>query len=421
MRSNLIQINDISSKLLLFGVVVSATFLNKIAILIIPMILIFHFFYGKSKSSYVGVNSFIFFLLTLWWYFNGFLFFNYFISVLLFSSFLSIFSAGHYGDFNIFKKALKLLVIIMIVNSALGFVQMSIYRDPDAFIGLFGRGGLQSHGLAIIYALLIPVLHFDNDLFGKNRSKLIIFIFSLSFILCFYGSGLIFVILSCVFVFVVNKNVKYLIMTTAFIPLAMLAVFFFDEAVYYYNIKVFMFFIEHIEVWLSTGSTDEAPRRLVLFFNYLDLASNDILYVLFGSGPGTFNSRVSFLLNGDYSSFEFLPVSIHPDARDFVFPLWNSELLARGYQDGSMNQPFSSFISVIAEYGVFVFVFSSFYIFNKLKVIYYFFQKELFLYLFSLLFFLLFFENMYEYMEIIFVFYIIVNYFIKKKILNLYS
>lgn len=417
----MIQINDISSKLLLFGVVVSATFLNKIAILIIPMILIFHFFYGKSKSSYVGVNSFIFFLLTLWWYFNGFLFFNYFISVLLFSSFLSIFSAGHYGDFNIFKKALKLLVIIMIVNSALGFVQMSIYRDPDAFIGLFGRGGLQSHGLAIIYALLIPVLHFDNDLFGKNRSKLIIFIFSLSFILCFYGSGLIFVILSCVFVFVVNKNVKYLIMTTAFIPLAMLAVFFFDEAVYYYNIKVFMFFIEHIEVWLSTGSTDEAPRRLVLFFNYLDLASNDILYVLFGSGPGTFNSRVSFLLNGDYSSFEFLPVSIHPDARDFVFPLWNSELLARGYQDGSMNQPFSSFISVIAEYGVFVFVFSSFYIFNKLKVIYYFFQKELFLYLFSLLFFLLFFENMYEYMEIIFVFYIIVNYFIKKKILNLYS
>jgi hypothetical protein len=82
---------------------------------------------------------------------------------------------------------------------------------------------------------------------------------------------------------------------------------------------------------------------------------------LTGSGPGTFNSRASFLLNGDYAKSKFLEniLGVHTPkyAVIGVYPLWNTELAqASTFMHGTRNQPFSSIIALLAEYG-FVFVF----------------------------------------------------------------
>jgi hypothetical protein len=36
----------------------------------------------------------------------------------------------------------------------------------------------------------------------------------------------------------------------------------------------------------------------------------------------------------------------------YIYPLWSTAVLSRDYSDGTMNQPFSSVLSILAEYGV---------------------------------------------------------------------
>jgi hypothetical protein len=122
----------------------------------------------------------------------------------------------------------------------------------------------------------------------------------------------------------------------------------------------------------------DIPRKLVLHKNYVQTYTKDVGLLILGSGPGTFNSRTSFLLNGDYSKNSYLStifdVSTPAMAEKYVYPLWNSKITSQSlykygvYNDGTRNQPFSSIISLLSEYGLFTFVLLFILIYNKYEL-----------------------------------------------------
>jgi hypothetical protein len=101
------------------------------------------------------------------------------------------------------------------------------------------------------------------------------------------------------------------------------------------------------------------PRKIIVYKNYFSIYLKDPVLFLFGSGPGTFNSRTSFLLNGEYSTskvFEKVLGIYRPKYASLgVYPLWNSKNSISNLTNGTRNEPFSSIISVLSEYGVLIF------------------------------------------------------------------
>ena len=90
---------------------------------------------------------------------------------------------------------------------------------------------------------------------------------------------------------------------------------------------------------------------------------------IFGTGPGSYNSRTSFLLNGEYS--KLISSSKNKGNRPVyaeidIYPLWNRNITYQ-YNDGTRNQPFSSALALVVEYGFLQFLLISL-LFYKLIV-----------------------------------------------------
>lgn len=125
------------------------------------------------------------------------------------------------------------------------------------------------------------------------------------------------------------------------------------RAVEYNTNSITLFFHGLISIINDQTLLDPAtPRKLIAWLSYFSLIHEDPIKIITGVGPGTFNSRAAFILNGDYSSLKFIPTSYSIIHFQTIMPLWSSEILSKAYQDGSMNQPFSSVLAILAEYGL---------------------------------------------------------------------
>ena len=271
-----------------------------------------------------------------------------------------------------YKVFFKFIVVMMVINNLIGMVQYIIYRNDDAFIGLYGTHGIGAHGLGIINGImfLYYLIKFKNLPRWSTLPFLLFFL--VSFILSFFGLALVLMVCSFfLFYFLFQFRLTRIIKIIPLIFLTAGILYFSSAKTFNYNYNI----MEKTFETLSTGDFSEEgemPRKLTLYYNYLAIFSNDIKYFLFGVGPGTFNSRVSFLLNGIYS--QNMLVKLIGDresalASEYVFPLWDNEILSVRFSDGTRNQPFSSIIALLAEYG-FIFTFGLFIlILGKLKSI----------------------------------------------------
>ena len=109
--------------------------------------------------------------------------------------------------------------------------------------------------------------------------------------------------------------------------------------------------MDRVERFLTT----KTPRKILAFRSYFEKITNSKSNILLGIGPGTYNSRTSFLLNGEYTKNPiFKKISSEPPlAVKYIYPLWNSKITYQ-YNDGTRNEPFSSFLSVLSEYGLII-------------------------------------------------------------------
>ncbi|MDN5201636.1 hypothetical protein QQ008_09695 [Fulvivirgaceae bacterium BMA10] len=268
-----------------------------------------------------------------------------------------------------FEFFIGTLTVIFIFNNVYGIIQFIQIGNDDSFIGFYGRHGLNIHTLSLANYLLCSFYFFRYKQQKNSVDLYLCVFFMISAIMGFFGLGLI-VFLFAVFLYNISwKRLFQTIFIFAFV-LSILAslLYLIKEETFNYNRSNLEAFYEAFTDKENFEYDQEkyhpvnlqTPRKLILHYNYAKVYLNDIVLFIFGSGPGTFNSRTSFLLNGDYSDISFIKntfkhtnVSI---AREHVFPLWNSRILSRPYMDGTRNEPFSAIVAILSEYGFFVFL-----------------------------------------------------------------
>ncbi|MBO9573594.1 MAG: hypothetical protein J7497_15510, partial [Chitinophagaceae bacterium] len=100
---------------------------------------------------------------------------------------------------------------------------------------------------------------------------------------------------------------------------------------------------------------------------------NDIKDFLFGSGPGTFNSRTAFMVGSPtyFTKLPFIKDTEQPYYfKNYAYSLWNPSNNSKAlYLDGFRNQPFSSILAFLGEFGfIFFLAFFALYYMYYLKV-----------------------------------------------------
>jgi len=186
--------------------------------------------------------------------------------------------------------------------------------------------------------------------------------FLISGIVSFYGLGLLVFLAALVLYNLSLKSIIKSVLISAFIIASVaIGLYFIKPKVFIYNYDNLRMAVLFLKGDVKENTPGQIPRKIVVYKNYLSLYATDPILFLFGSGPGTFNSRTSFLLNGDYSKNKLVeavfPVSEPKYARIGAYPLWNSNLVkATRFTDGTRNQPFSSVVAVLSEYGFIFFL-----------------------------------------------------------------
>lgn len=283
------------------------------------------------------------------------------------------FSRIKIDDHGYFHFFIKLITVILICNNLIGLVQLAINpTDDDSFNGFYGTHGLGLHTLSLVN-YLVGVYYFIKYQHEHLLKDLLISIFFIiSAILSFYGLGLIMFLISIfVYKYSLRNLFSSIIMFAFVIILFGTMLFTFKKQTFFYNLEN----IKRAELFFEKNVDEKdfslIPRKLLLFRNYVDGYSKDVGVFLLGSGPGTFNSRSYFLLNGDYSrnkSLENILGTHNPKmAKKYVHPLWNKQNRGQ-FMDGTRNEPFSSIISLLAEYGFLIFILIVITVYSKYSV-----------------------------------------------------
>ncbi|MHA2714055.1 hypothetical protein ACXZ7B_05115 [Vibrio owensii] len=401
---------DLNKFLMYSGVFVSVTFLNKLAIIILPIITIFLCDIKTIKND-IKIFALISLISFPFWFYTQPLLLNWILGGVLLLTFFVTFTGSLKVHRVLVVSSIKLFTILMVFNSVLGTFQYMLNANDDAFIGFFGRSGLQSHGLGFIYVILCIFYFFEHSIYGVKISKYISVLFLYSFLMCFFGTALICLISTLIIYSVIRLRFYYLVGFIITISLLFNSIYFISPDTYSYNLNnISLMFYGLYDIFSTGYYFDDTPRKLVFLYNYYTIALNDIYFFIFGSGPGTFNSRVSFLLSGDYSKFEFLPILKHQYAESFIFPLWNYEVLINPNFEGTRNQPFSSLFAIISEYGI---VFSLLFLVSLIRRLK---TNNSFVFLVSLFTLIMsLFVNIAEYPELTFIIMLLFNYLNMKE------
>lgn len=363
-RSSLIKI------FLLTLAILATSFLRPILFVSLPLFFIAHTFLFKTKYDKIVIYSIgliipIILFSSVYigeWNLSNNILSIYFILpvVLIYFSKPKIADDKQISYFNYF---IKYLTILLLCNNCLGFIQYALHPESDdSFIGFYGLHGLGLHTLSLINFIIAAYYFFAFQSKKEKNMYLMLFLFfMLSAIFCFYGLGLIvFVLAICIYNLSLKNFIKTILISALIVSILGYSLYLFRYKTFVYNYenikKVELFFNENIDKKFVA----QIPRKLILYKNYVEVYSKEVVLFLLGSGPGTFNSRTYFLLNGDYSKSKFLEniFGIHEPkyASQFVHTLWNSKNTSqKDYMDGTRNEPFSSVIAVLAEYG-FIFV-----------------------------------------------------------------
>jgi len=279
--------------------------------------------------------------------------------------------------------------VLLIVN-ATAFIQiiysrlLDVKNVSDSFIGLYGYSGLKMHTLSLINVLYAAYFYFTKRL-------LLAGIFCGGFILSFFGFGLLAVVI-CIFILsLLTKRVKeYMIIFLIIMGGYFLAARVFVPIQNNYlakNVREGTFGISEYLSGIRTGISEKyememekarngeltvIPRKFTFFVGAFERIKKDPLILIAGTGPGTYNSRSSFLFNGVYSKNPLLEsLSTQPKfAIQDVYPLWNPGLFKIKFNDGSRNQPFSSLSAVLMEYGLAFLILLVFLMASSIKRIY---------------------------------------------------
>lgn len=95
--------------------------------------------------------------------------------------------------------------------------------------------------------------------------------------------------------------------------------------------------------------------------------------IIIGVGPGNYSSRSAWMVSGAYlmNQPSYIPVTPSKVALDYTLTFWRKEFITKDFPDASSitYQPFSSWVSVFSEFGIFgLMVFMSIFFFLNKKI-----------------------------------------------------
>ncbi len=255
-----------------------------------------------------------------------------------------------------------IILIIDLLGIILGFV-LGFYSD--FMTRSYGSHFAGMNGLAILNAIYL--LYYINKYKKTANIKAVIYalFFALGVVVCECGLVLVCFILALVVIYSLRLKIIY-------VPLLVVFVF---SIVYFisYVSQDYEYYKNTLSLLMDKDIWEYNFRKIMVFINYKAVLEDNPMSFILGNGPGSYNSRIAFLLNDDAQN-PFTAVFGHsmPVYHSlYVYPLWDqSEVNIEAFNDGSRNKPFSSFLSIISEYGIIMFILvSTFFvgIYNKYK------------------------------------------------------
>lgn len=232
-----------------------------------------------------------------------------------------------------------------------GFFAFILYhvRGEDSFGLLYGRHFTSVHGLSLLNALFFFFFFLNNffkkDMYNRGLSAF----FLVSFIMCFYGLGLVSFVFTLGLFFILNVNPKKFILGAFLVFLSLFFIIKFNES----NLNYVERKINEFEIGITRNY--DAPRKVQFVRTAIKRYSeSSIIEKMMGFGPGAYNGRVASLLGEDSDNpfTQYLGSSMPKYYRSDVYRYWNKSFVSvSNFNDGTINKPHSSLISIFMENG----------------------------------------------------------------------
>lgn len=247
---------------------------------------------------------------------------------------------------------IRCLSFVAALNNIVGFVQVMMNpHSDDSFVGIYSEYSISINGLSLINTVLS---FYYFMLFSYNKRIITLFLslfFFVSGVLSFYGAGLAVCLVALILSYL-TFDLKRILKP------AVIGIFIF-AALYGLLLlikpQVIDYNIANIKK-IASFDVKNGPRKITSFYNYAISYPHNAKDFVFGSGPGTFNSRSAFMIGSPsyFSSPSFIKDENKPYYfKNYAYSLWNESNTSQAqYLDGFRNQPFSSLLAFLGEYGL---------------------------------------------------------------------
>jgi hypothetical protein len=342
------------------------------------LLLIFHRFSNKRYLSAPEEIKYIFYLFIvslLSLFLNNFYPLNFIIGwyTLLSGFIILILAYSFYREIDIYKIS-KIYVYISVVEVFLGIFQVMKVTNTyniinliiqsfsfhqfgssgDFFTGSYFSPGKTSNilGIRLVFALFLVICleFFLKKKFIKNS---LIFLFllgihisqnfhvTLAFILSLF--------LYLTYFYLKTKNLKsFIILIIIFTPIV---ISIFESSLFEYP-KIIFRNINKIQS-LNYFEYNQAPRKILAFLETIyHIFNTHILNSIIGIGIGNFSSYAALTGNLGIMENKLYQLDYPKEFWTIIYPKWNLILLQDPYKHGMANQPWSSFQSILGEFGL---------------------------------------------------------------------
>lgn len=256
------------------------------------------------------------------------------------------------------QKILKICFLLYAI--LLWYQAFNNWWTPESVGGVHGiiKG---PHLNAQLYLLLSGFFLFKDDI--KNKLYALFFLFTA--LLCSYNLGTLIYFASLLLVFIANVKLekryfKYFAIASIVFIVGIYALFKIAEKnPYLFN------------VLNAVSSNPEYSGKISFIIDYFTVyIKENVVSFIIGTSPGNGGSRTGLLLTNNYLSVNIPNAFISESffVKEYVYPYLHN---VSGITRGTINQPFSSLIAILSEYGVIIGLFFLRYLYSfykKMKV-----------------------------------------------------
>jgi len=349
----------------------------------------------------ISIPTFLAAILQAHFYWKG-----YTVAFLSFSSLIYIFYANKYQDPDLeaLKTFSKLYVLLSVLQIPIGIVQIIVVYGldfsqfitnssvGDEALGTIGNSAL----LADKHLLALFLLWYFKKEYTPVKFWLYFVALSASFLMI-GANHTILALVAASFVFVLltafqSSSLKELSRKVGGLALMCAGIFAALSILFQSQMKYIVDTLGHV------ADSLEYAGKYRAYQGAWDVFTHHTAFLFTGLGLGTFASRSAFMLSGEYlwqGKLALFGVDTTPYFDRYMFPLWNRQLTDIQYLAGTVNQPFSTYLAVLSECGLVVFVLLLCF---QVKVLAHFYQRDSLMFFFCLfLCIMLFIDNFLEF------------------------